>query len=67
MSGEGGTPQQQVCQQVTQALQALYYQTNPSQREAAHQWLLAFQHSTDAWEVSFLLLAHQVCCINQTK
>lgn len=46
---------------VTQALQALYHQSDPTQREAAHQWLLSFQHSTDAWEVSFFLLSHQVC------
>ena len=40
-----------------QALQALYHDPSPDTRNAANQWLQNFQHSLDAWQVSFFLLS----------
>lgn len=45
-------------QQVVQALQALYSPaTSPAQKTQANHWLTAFQHSAEAWQVPFALLA----------
>lgn len=48
---------------VTQALHALYYQTDPALRAQAQQWLIAFQQSSEAWEIAFILLSQNVCNI----